>query len=58
MGRHATSSPLGKWNAANYFYKQSLLNVVCLVAGISIFFFGYDQGVMGGKSISQLPLSE
>jgi hypothetical protein len=50
MAKHrAGSSPLGKHNVANYLYKASLLNTVCLVAGLSIFFFGYDQGLMGGK---------
>lgn len=44
---------LGKYNVANKLYKQSLLNAVCLVAGVSIFFFGYDQGLMGGVNTSQ-----
>lgn len=39
---------LGKYNVAHKLYKGSLLNTVCFVAGISIFFFGYDQGLMGG----------
>ena len=47
-------SPLFKYNITNKLYKQSLLNSVCLVAGVSIFFFGYDQGLMGGVI---LPLS-
>lgn len=33
---------------ANKLQKRSLLIAVNLVAGLSIFFFGYDQGVMGG----------
>jgi MFS family permease len=54
MGKHhAQNSPLGKHNVANYLYKSSLLNTVCLVAGISIFFFGYDQGLMGGVNTTR-----
>jgi MFS family permease len=44
---------LAKYNVANKLYKSSLLNTVCLVAGISIFFFGYDQGLMGGVNTSR-----
>ena len=44
---------LGKYNVTHKLYKGSLLNTVCLVAGISIFFFGYDQGLMGGVNTSR-----
>lgn len=44
---------LAKYNAANKLYKSSLLNTVCLVAGLSIFFFGYDQGLMGGVNTTR-----
>ncbi|KJZ76908.1 hypothetical protein HIM_03785 [Hirsutella minnesotensis 3608] len=44
---------LAKYNVANTLYKQSLLNTVCVVAGISIFFFGYDQGLMGGVNTTR-----
>ena len=33
--------------------KRSLLIAVNLVAGLSIFFFGYDQGVMAGVNQTQ-----
>ena len=33
---------------ARRYEKRALLIAVNLVAGLSIFFFGYDQGVMGG----------
>lgn len=46
-------SPLSKYNFTNKLYKQSLLNAVCLVAGVSIFFFGYDQGLMGGVNTNR-----
>lgn len=36
------------YNVARKYEKRSLLILVNLVAGLSIFFFGYDQGVMGG----------
>ena len=39
---------ISKWNVARKFEKRSLLVLVNAVAGLSIFFFGYDQGVMGG----------
>ena len=35
-------------NVARKYEKRSLLIVINAVAGLSIFFFGYDQGVMGG----------
>ncbi|KAF4122925.1 Sugar (and other) transporter [Geosmithia morbida] len=44
---------LGKYNVAHKLEKRALLNTVCLVAGISIFFFGYDQGLMGGVNTSR-----
>jgi MFS family permease len=42
-----------KHNVAHKLYKGSLLNTVCLVAGLSIFFFGYDQGLMGGVNTAR-----
>ncbi|KAF6802738.1 MFS monosaccharide transporter [Colletotrichum musicola] len=47
------SGRLAKYNVANSLYKSSLLNTVCLVAGVSIFFFGYDQGLMGGVNTAR-----
>lgn len=44
---------LAKYNVANKLYKDTLLNVVCLIAGVSIFFFGYDQGLMGGVNTTR-----
>ena len=38
---------------ANRLQKRSLLIAVNLVAGLSIFFFGYDQGVMAGVNTSR-----
>ncbi|KAI0424453.1 general substrate transporter [Xylaria sp. FL1042] len=35
-------------NVANIFEKRALLTAINSVAALSIFFFGYDQGVMGG----------
>lgn len=49
----AFTERLAKHNAANKLYKSSLLNTVCLVAGLSIFFFGYDQGLMGGVNTAR-----
>ncbi len=44
---------LAKYNVAHKLYKGALLNTVCLVAGLSIFFFGYDQGLMGGVNTTR-----
>jgi len=37
---------ISRWNVARRYEKRSLLIAVNCVAGLSIFFFGYDQGVM------------
>jgi MFS family permease len=37
-----------KWNVAHALQKRKLLIAINCVAGLSIFFFGYDQGMMGG----------
>lgn len=46
-----------KWfqdrGVATTLQKRSLLVAVNLVAGLSIFFFGYDQGVMAGVNQTQ-----
>ncbi|KAG7002003.1 hypothetical protein G7Y79_00030g065360 [Physcia stellaris] len=39
---------ISKWNVARKYEKRRLLILINAVAGLSIFFFGYDQGVMGG----------
>lgn len=39
---------ISKFNLVHRFEKRSLLIAINCVAGLSIFFFGYDQGVMGG----------
>ncbi|KAK8015485.1 hypothetical protein PG991_008373 [Apiospora marii] len=36
------------FNVANFLEKQKLLVAINCVAALSIFFFGYDQGMMGG----------
>ncbi|KAK5709343.1 hypothetical protein LTR17_019856 [Elasticomyces elasticus] len=40
------------WMVASKLRKQSLLVAVNALAGVSIFFFGYDQGMMGGVNVS------
>ncbi|KFY47770.1 hypothetical protein V496_10462 [Pseudogymnoascus sp. VKM F-4515 (FW-2607)] len=37
-----------KWNIAHSFEKRKLLIAINCLAALSIFFFGYDQGMMGG----------
>lgn len=39
---------IGKANFVHKLQKRSLLIAINAVAGLSIFFFGYDQGMMGG----------
>lgn len=36
------------FNVANHLEKRQLLIAINCIAALSIFFFGYDQGVMGG----------
>ncbi|RSM14882.1 hypothetical protein CEP52_001041 [Fusarium oligoseptatum] len=36
------------FNVANHFEKRQLLIAINCIAALSIFFFGYDQGMMGG----------
>ncbi|KAI9890474.1 MAG: hypothetical protein M1814_003958 [Vezdaea aestivalis] len=43
---------IGKYNIAHKLEKRSLLIAINCVAGLSIFFFGYDQGMMGGVNTS------
>ena len=44
---------ISKFNVARKYEKRSLLILVNAVAGLSIFFFGYDQGVMGGVNTNR-----
>lgn len=53
MGLASIEQSLSKYNVANSLEKRSLLIAVNLVAGLSIFFFGYDQGVMGGVNTAR-----
>ncbi|GAA5802398.1 general substrate transporter [Helicostylum pulchrum] len=41
-----------KFNVYKYFRGNDLVLAINLAAGLSIFFFGYDQGVMAGVNIS------
>ncbi|KFY78331.1 hypothetical protein V499_02486 [Pseudogymnoascus sp. VKM F-103] len=42
-----------KWNIAHSFEKGKLLIAINCLAALSIFFFGYDQGMMGGVNNSK-----
>lgn len=44
----AVMDRIASYNVARKYEKRSLLIAINAVAGLSIFFFGYDQGVMGG----------
>lgn len=44
----AVMDRVASYNVARKYEKRSLLIAINAVAGLSIFFFGYDQGVMGG----------
>lgn len=39
---------VSRYNVAHRYEQRSLLILVNCVAALSIFFFGYDQGLMGG----------
>ena len=41
------STLIDRSNIVHYLEKKKLLNAINCVAGLAIFFFGYDQGVMG-----------
>ncbi|KAI9808319.1 MAG: hypothetical protein M1825_004776 [Sarcosagium campestre] len=43
---------IGKFNIVHKLEKRKLLIAINCVAGLSIFFFGYDQGMMGGVNES------
>ena len=39
---------INSWNVSHVLQKRRLLIAINALAGLSIFFFGYDQGMMGG----------
>lgn len=41
------------FNVANHFEKRGLLIAINSIAALSIFFFGYDQGMMGGVNTAR-----
>lgn len=41
-----------RWNVAHKLEKRKLLVAINCVAALAIFFFGYDQGMMGGVNNS------
>lgn len=45
---HRISSRISRHNVVHYLQKGKLLIAINSIAGLSIFFFGYDQGMMGG----------
>ena len=45
---------ISKFNLVHRFEKRSLLVAINCVAALSIFFFGYDQGVMGYVSCTAI----
>ena len=44
---------ISKFNLVHRFEKRALLIAINCVAALSIFFFGYDQGVMGGVNTAR-----
>ncbi|GAB7330967.1 hypothetical protein MBLNU13_g02478t1 [Cladosporium sp. NU13] len=44
---------LSGWRVADKLEKRSLLIAINSVAALSIFFFGYDQGMMGGVNVAK-----
>ncbi|BCS29222.1 putative MFS monosaccharide transporter [Aspergillus puulaauensis] len=47
------SDQISSWNVVHKFEKRSLLIAINCVAGLSILFFGYDQGMMAGVNNSK-----
>lgn len=41
------------WNVAHKLQKRKLLIAINCVAGLSIFFFGYDQGIVASNQALQ-----
>lgn len=41
------------FNVANVLEKRQLLIAINCIAALSIFFFGYDQGMMGGVNVAK-----
>jgi hypothetical protein len=46
MTATTSSTTGGRYNVAHYLEKQYLLGAINCIAALSIFFFGYDQGMM------------
>ncbi|KAL1409221.1 hypothetical protein Q8F55_006054 [Vanrija albida] len=44
---------ISRYNVARRYSKRGLLIAINCMAGLSIFFFGYDQGMMGGVNTSE-----
>ena len=44
---------ISRFNLVHRYEKRSLLIAINCVAALSIFFFGYDQGVMGGVNTNR-----
>lgn len=48
-----------QWNVVHHLKKGRLLAAINCLAGLSIFFFGYDQGMMAGvRSIPRSATNE
>ena len=43
---------ISKFNVVHRYQKRSLLVAVNCVAALGVFFFGYDQGMMGSVNVS------
>jgi MFS family permease len=48
MGGPPPGVTISKWNLVHFLNKRKLLIAINTIASTSIFFFGYDQGMMGG----------
>ena len=44
---------ISKFNLVHKLEKRALLIAINCVAGLSIFYFGYDQGVLGGVNTTR-----
>lgn len=48
-----SKSRISRYNVVHHLEKRRLLIAINCIAGLAIFFFGYDQGMMGGVNNAQ-----
>lgn len=49
----SVSTSINRYDVVYHLQKRTLLVAINVIACLAIFFFGYDQGVMGGVNIAE-----